>query len=858
MKQWCWKNSHNQPGAVRVRWSTAGFAGRFRWPILALGFFMGLSPGFSIVYYVDDRSGDDRNDGLSTTSAWRTLERVNSAALKPGDEVRFRRGGVWRGQLRPASGVAGAPIVYGAWGEGPKPRLLGSVPASKLTDWTPAGPSLWRTAVPEYEPVGLSRSLPNGRWRFHCEGSARWTSLASSGGWWRVESSGSAPTHVQWFTTGLSVEPGRFYQLRFRARSDPTASNVSVRLGRSHAPWTSYAPAVSLVITSAVHPAEYVAIFRPDRADSDARITFALGSAVPSGGCLEIDDCEWTEIRLESGVALDVDVGNIIFNGGAACGVKRWSRDDLRRDGEFFYDATGRCVWLYCERHPAERYQSIELALKRHIIDQSGVSWVVYEDLALGQGAAHGIGGARTQGITVRRCDVAWIGGALHKYREDGQPVRYGNGIEFWSDARDHLVEDCRLWEIYDAALTTQGDGTNRQENIVFRNNVVWKAEYSFEFWNRGPASLTRNIRFEHNTCVDAGFSWGHAQRPDPNGRHLMFFNNPSQTEGIVIRSNIFVRATDSLVRLHGRDWTRALSMDGNVWWQPEGVAAVWGTQSVSVANFPEFLAQRGWAAGSLFVQPKFIAPERGDYRVAADSPVAAYGARAMDLNAEPIGSVVAVRGFRPFEFRVSGNGGRPTLNYRILWPEGEEGWGQPLRRIREQVWKSWAHGVPQPEPVPTSASEVQAAMRRVADQVVGTWPRSTASAESSSAGEEERIIQGVAVVGECLSVAVRRLRQEWNGPRRVEFDFMTFDQATGRRLELDEVVDPAQRSNVVAAIADQLGVEGSGLDWSQLRGVFVAPDHVRIYSDQVRIPIDRWREWLRVGWRAWFETPSR
>jgi hypothetical protein len=61
----------------------------------------------------------------------------------------------------------------------------------------------------------------------------------------------------------------------------------------------------------------------------------------------------------------------------------------------------------------------------------------------------------------------------------------------------------------------------------------------------------------------------------------------------------------------------------------------------------------------------------------------------------------------------------------------------------------------------------------------------------------------------------------------------------------------------VVAAIADQLGVEGSGLDWSQLRGVFVAPDHVRIYSDQVRIPIDRWREWLRVGWRAWFETPS-
>jgi len=64
-------------------------------------------------------------------------------------------------------------------------------------------------------------------------------------------------------------------------------------------------------------------------------------------------------------------------------------------------------------------------------------------------------------------------------------PLR--NGIEFWSNARDCLVEGCRLWEIYDAALTNQGNGTNQQVNITYRDNVIWNSEYSFEYWNRDP-----------------------------------------------------------------------------------------------------------------------------------------------------------------------------------------------------------------------------------------------------------------------------------------------------------------------------------------------------------------------------------
>ena len=147
-------------------------------------------------------------------------------------------------------------------------------------------------------------------------------------------------------------------------------------------------------------------------------------------------------------IPLSVDVGSIIFDHGASIGAKQWSEADLHHDGDFFYDARSRLVKLRLNGNPATHSRSIELALRRHIIDQSGRGYVTYENLDLRYGAAHGIGGSSTHHITVRGCDISFIGGGHQMTRPDGKPVRFGNGIEFWSDAHDCLVEDCRLWEI--------------------------------------------------------------------------------------------------------------------------------------------------------------------------------------------------------------------------------------------------------------------------------------------------------------------------------------------------------------------------------------------------------------------------
>jgi len=79
---------------------------------------------FAVSYYVDALRGSDANSGKSPEKAWESLDKVNSTPLAPGDRVLFRAGNVWRGQLRvTCSGNAQKPLLFGAYGKGPRPRI---------------------------------------------------------------------------------------------------------------------------------------------------------------------------------------------------------------------------------------------------------------------------------------------------------------------------------------------------------------------------------------------------------------------------------------------------------------------------------------------------------------------------------------------------------------------------------------------------------------------------------------------------------------------------------------------------------------------------------------------------------------
>ncbi|MFE7130654.1 right-handed parallel beta-helix repeat-containing protein [Streptomyces sp. NPDC057638] len=77
-------------------------------------------------YFVDAVTGSDTHAGTTASAPWRSLAKVNAAALGAGDTVAFRRGQSWTGSLRlTRSGTAAAPITVTGYGSGTAAPAIG-------------------------------------------------------------------------------------------------------------------------------------------------------------------------------------------------------------------------------------------------------------------------------------------------------------------------------------------------------------------------------------------------------------------------------------------------------------------------------------------------------------------------------------------------------------------------------------------------------------------------------------------------------------------------------------------------------------------------------------------------------------
>lgn len=100
-------------------------------------------------YYVNATTGNDLQSGTSASDAWKTVNKVNSTHLDPGDRILFNYGDVWREELVISSpGTMTAPITFGAYGDAnrAKPEING---ADIILEWTEYKRDLWRTNMAE-------------------------------------------------------------------------------------------------------------------------------------------------------------------------------------------------------------------------------------------------------------------------------------------------------------------------------------------------------------------------------------------------------------------------------------------------------------------------------------------------------------------------------------------------------------------------------------------------------------------------------------------------------------------------------------------------------------------------------------
>jgi len=93
---------------------------------------------YSQTYYVSSSSGSDNHNGLSESSPWQTISKVNLKTFKPGDRILFKSGDLWEGEqlVIDHSGTATNRITYSSYESGLKPiiTLKGELPG-----WTVSG-----------------------------------------------------------------------------------------------------------------------------------------------------------------------------------------------------------------------------------------------------------------------------------------------------------------------------------------------------------------------------------------------------------------------------------------------------------------------------------------------------------------------------------------------------------------------------------------------------------------------------------------------------------------------------------------------------------------------------------------------
>ena len=562
----------------------------------------------STTYYIDATGGNDSNNGTSPSSAWKTVFKVNDFEFNPGDSILFKRGDVWRGLLIvPSSGDTDAYITFGAYGTGEKPLLLGSAEKNDASDWKKEGNNIWSTVDSKdgneiFSNPSFDENLDN--WFFYTGDGAN-ASLRRD-----TENYDSAPASARidcannndgkgsilFVTKEYSINENEWYIVSYRAKGS-SSFNIFLppRLIKNGVGTHYYSISSNLHnMPVSTEWTTYNFYYLANTNANDVAVLLDLAS-IPNGESLYIDTLSFQKC---DDTPLSTDVGSLIFNGEESVGAKVANEDDLDTQGEFWFNAVTGRLKMYSTSNPASYYSDIECALgnpQRHIITIRGESHIIVENLDLRYGGAHGIRiEENAHNIIIRDCDISYIGGSIGTYSEH-EYVRFGNGVEIWENGHDCTVEGCKLGEIYDAAITNQGEKTNNQYNLYYRNNLIWNSEYSFEIWDKPESSSMSNIYIEDNVCIGAGFGWSHKQRPDHNGWHLLLTPQVASTENIIIRDNVFYEAAFSAL-YKSKSEMSGLMLDYNYYYQKSGeMFAFRFDTKYTMEQFSEYQSEKGY-----------------------------------------------------------------------------------------------------------------------------------------------------------------------------------------------------------------------------------------------------------------------
>ncbi len=361
------------------------------------------------VWYISN-DGDDDNSGLSPDEPIATLKELSkrfgysagsAKHIAAGDVVLFRRGDEWHQKLTLKDG-----ITYSAYGEGEKPRILGSVEADNPEQWLETDtPGVYRFA----ENLTASRDVGN-----------------------------------------IVLNNGQGYAHRVLKARD---SDTILQAGRDH----------------------------------------IVGNGM-------------TQWKLDASKYSFADYKDL----------KKIADDIPESDLMYYHDRREGVLYMYSRNgNPGSLFDSIELCVKGNAI--TATSDVIIDNLFVGYTGSHGIGTGSCKNLTIRNCEIGWIGGSV---QGEDEKTRFGNAVEIYGSADGYWVHDNYIYQCFDCGPTVQVGTTLTpgkkivMKDIAFYGNALWDAD--LEVWITTKPENTEdtyakiiNCDLYDNYVIMSGYGFG-------------------------------------------------------------------------------------------------------------------------------------------------------------------------------------------------------------------------------------------------------------------------------------------------------------------------------------------------------------
>ncbi len=183
------------------------------------------------------------------------------------------------------------------------------------------------------------------------------------------------------------------------------------------------------------------------------------------------------------------------------------------------------------------------------------------------------------QNFKVTNCVCGWQGGKIWSTDEPGGVKQFGNAIQVWWQCENVLVQNCWIYQVWDAAITFQGQGPGPTwfKNIKFDYNLIEYCSMNIEYWASNSKEVdpeinpvVKDISYKGNIIRFGGYGWGGVQRWDKHCQAMLLGWNGIQKDltDFVITDNILDCADCYFIWMQGPNVHEGMKAFGNTYYQ--------------------------------------------------------------------------------------------------------------------------------------------------------------------------------------------------------------------------------------------------------------------------------------------------